>query len=151
MESDQMSNPHNPILAPADIPQVALASMNETHHEEVTLVNRLGLLTARGMSGEVDAKAITQQIRAWLDHTRVHFRRENELMLEYGFPAYPVHKGEHDRVLTLLDELQEAWLEHRLLQPLANFLFETWPDWFDSHVNTMDRVTAQYVSQQGGS
>lgn len=146
-----MSNDHDPILAPADIPQVALASMNETHHEEVALVNRLGQLAAKGLSGEIDDEAITLQIQAWLDHTRDHFRRENALMQAYGFPAYPVHKGEHDRVLALLDELQEAWREHRRLQPLASFLFETWPGWFDNHVNTMDSVTARFISQQGGS
>ena len=145
-----MSDEHPQILDSAEIPQVALASMNETHREEVELVNRLARLISMAQSGEVDEAKISQQIQLWLDHTLAHFERENALMVTYGFPAYPVHKGEHDRVLSLLGELNEAWRDHHQLEPIARFLFKSWPEWFDSHVNTMDRITAQFVCQQGG-
>ncbi len=140
----------NPLLPLDRIPLVALPSMNQTHHEEVELVNRLAELVAEGVRGTVDEEAIETQLEAWIGHTRLHFEREAELMRQSGFPAYPVHQGEHDRVLALLDDLQLAWRERRALIPLADFLFAQWPDWFDNHVRTMDSVTASFIQRQGG-
>jgi hemerythrin len=71
-------------------------------------------------------------------------------MQEYGFPAYPVHSGEHEQVLNLLQGLQQGWLQQRSLQPLADFLFTQWLSWFDNHVETMDRVTADFLQQAAG-
>ncbi|MCU7851908.1 MAG: hemerythrin family protein [Candidatus Thiodiazotropha sp. (ex Monitilora ramsayi)] len=136
---------------PSSIPLVALESMNDTHREEIKMVIRLGTLLAQAMEGNVDEKAISVEIAAWVEHTRHHFKRENELMLEFGFPAYPVHSGEHERILALLDELHQSWLENRSVEPLATFLFESWPEWFEMHVNTMDSITAQFINQRGGA
>lgn len=145
-----MNSYPTPLLPLDQIPQVVLESMNETHREEVELVNRLAALVATGIGGTVDEPAITDQLEDWLEHTRQHFRQENELMTQYGFPAYPVHSGEHERVLALLDALQKGWLERKTLSPLASFLFEEWPAWFDNHVQTMDNITASFIRQQGG-
>ncbi len=143
--------PHhpNPLLSPDRIPPVALASMNQTHQEEVALVNRLAELVAHGLRGEADEAAIETQLESWIEHTRLHFEREAELMRKADFPAYPMHQGEHERVLTLLGELQRGWRERRALRPLADFLFEQWRDWFDNHVRTMDSVTASFIQRQG--
>jgi hemerythrin len=137
-----------PLLDPAAIPQVALASMNQTHREEVELINRLGVLLAAGAQGKADAAAITATVSAWVVHTREHFQRENELMKSHGFPAYPIHRGEHDRVLSLIDRLQQAWLDRQQCEPLIEFIFSQWPQWFDDHVNSMDRVTAQFLASR---
>ncbi len=145
-----MTHYPTPLLPLDQIPQVALDSMNRTHQEEVERVNRLAALVAQGMQGEIDEAAITDLLENLIDHTRHHFARENALMEQYGFPAYPVHSGEHQRVLSLLDSLQQGWLLQRSLQPLADFLFAEWPSWFDNHVQTMDRVTAGYLQQAAG-
>jgi hemerythrin len=121
--------------------------MNETHREEVELVQHLADLLVKGIAGDLDEAAITAQTQAWIEHTREHFARENRLMEQYGFPAYPVHKGEHEQVLSLLEELQQGWLQQRSPYPLAEFLCNDWPDWFDNHVKTMDQVTAAFLQR----
>lgn len=145
-----MTNYPVPLLPLEQIPLVALESMNQTHKEEVELVNRLATLVADGIRGQADEAAIAAQLDRWLDHTRDHFARENALMQQYAFPAYPVHSGEHERVLSLLEDLRRTWIESRALRPLALFLFEEWRAWFDNHVHTMDNVTASFIRQQGG-
>ena len=145
-----MSLHKSPVVDPSNIPQVALESMNETHREEVELINQLGYLLAQGETRNADEPAITHKLGEWVDHTRDHFERENGLMLKYGFPAYPVHSGEHQTVLGQIEALQQRWLEHKEVAPLAAFIFEEWPRWFSMHVNSMDAVTAQFVSQQIG-
>lgn len=144
--------PHypTPLLPVEQIPPVALESMNQTHREEVELINRLAALVAAGMVGECDAQSITDQLKALIDHTQQHFARENRLMEQVSFPAYPIHRDEHHRVLNLLEALLHSWLEQQALQPLADFLFDEWPSWFDNHVLTMDSVTAGFIHQHGG-
>jgi hemerythrin len=145
-----MTNYPSPLLPLDQIPQVALESMNQSHREEVELVNRFAALVSAGIEGNVDVVAISQQLDGWIDHTRHHFSHENELMAQYAFPAYPVHRDEHQRILDQLEDLRQTWRESKALRPLAMFLFEEWPAWFDNHVNTMDNVTASFIRQQGG-
>jgi hemerythrin len=145
-----MTDYPDPLLPIEQIPQVALESMNQTHRQEVELVNRLAAEVATGIAGEADSAEIAALLDQWLEHTRNHFARENELMVQYKFPALPVHSGEHERVLTLLEDLRRTWTESKALRPLALFLFEEWPAWFDNHVHTMDNVTASFIRQQEG-
>lgn len=138
-----------PIIEPEAMPLVALESMNITHREELGLVNRLAELLARGMTDSPDEQAISDGLEQWVAHTRDHFDRENRLMEQYAFPAYPMHSGEHARVMGLLEGLQRSWLEGKDPKPLADFLFEQWPQWFATHVNSMDMVTAEFLRRQG--
>jgi hemerythrin len=145
-----MTHYPTPLLPLEQIPEVALESMNQTHREEVELVNRLAALVASGMEGAADTAAISAHLDDWVGHTRQHFSRENALMQQHDFPAYSVHSGEHERVLAQLEALQTDWLERNNLPPLASFLFEQWHAWFDNHVHTMDNITASFIRQQGG-
>ncbi len=145
-----MSDYPNPLLPLDQIPLVSLESMNQTHREEVELVNRLAATVAAGIEGAADPADIASQLDGWVEHTRKHFARENELMQRHNFPAFPVHSGEHERILNLLEDLRRTWIESKALRPLALFLFEEWPAWFDNHVHTMDNVTASFIRQQEG-
>ncbi len=142
-----MSDFPNPVLAIEDIPPVAVESMNATHREEVELINRLGKLLRAATDGAPDDAAISEQLKTWLEHTRRHFERENRLMQEYGFPPYAVHAAEHANVLTELEALRNLWEQNHDPEPLARYVFDRWPAWFDMHVNSMDRVTARFLSQ----
>lgn len=73
------TNQHN-VLDPSDIPLVGLESMNETHREEAELINQLGSLLDQEIQGHVDETAITKTLQTWVEHTRLHFTRENQLM-----------------------------------------------------------------------
>ena len=140
-----MSNFRPPVVTVDAIPQVALDSMNHTHQEEVELINRFAELL---VADSPDEGAITTLFDEWLEHTRDHFDRENRLMQEYDFPAYPVHSGEHERVLAQLESLRQEWYQNKQVEPVANFIFVDWPAWFDQHVNSMDMVTAQFISHK---
>ncbi len=135
-----------PVYPADEIPQLALALMNNVHHEEVAMINRLGELIAAGLAGEPNAGAIGAKLDAWLQHTREHFGRENDLMQEHGFPAYGVHSGEHRRVLAELEGVVGEWKEKQDLERLSHYVRDLWPQWFRQHVETMDAMTAQFLS-----
>ncbi|WP_456375117.1 bacteriohemerythrin [Thiolapillus sp.] len=140
-----MSERH-PVMAPEDIPDIAVGSMNDTHHEEVALVNALGRLLLQAREGNPDKEAIGKALDDWIRHTESHFERENRLMQEYGFPPFPVHAGEHSNALENLHRLQQNWHSDQDLDALGGYVFNTWPQWFQMHVNSMDNVTAQFLS-----
>ena len=143
-----MSKYKSPVLPLSAIPEIAVASMNATHREEVELINQLGLLLEQAVSGKVDETAITEKLNEWVEHTRQHFESENRLMEEFAFPALPIHRNEHERVLSLIESLQKKWIETRNPEPLAEFIFTQWPQWFNMHVNSMDMVTAQFINMR---
>jgi hemerythrin len=136
------------LVDPNAIPQVALHSMNDTHAEEVELINRIADLLQQD-SSTLDRSALEQALDEWLEHTRQHFEREHALMEQSGFPAYPIHRREHQRVLGLIEQLVEDFRRGGEIAPLADFVLEQWPAWFDQHVRTMDTATAQFARMRG--
>lgn len=143
-----MNKYKSPVLPISAIPEIAVASMNATHREEVELINQLGELLVQATNGKMDEAAITEKLNEWVEHTRQHFESENRLMEEFAFPALPVHRNEHEQVFARIESLQQQWLETRNPEPLAEFIFLSWPRWFDMHVNTMDMVTAQFINMR---
>ena len=128
-----------------DYPQVELAFMNRDHAEFVALRDRLlALLSTQAPAAEVDTL-----LDELLVHTRHHFAEENRLMQETGFPPYPMHKGEHDRVLGDMESRIARWKQERDATALSNWLEVDIVDWFVSHVSTMDFITARFVKAQG--
>ncbi len=136
------------IIAPDAIPQVALASMNATHAEEVELVGRIGALLQQDAAA-LDRSSLHAALNEWLEHTRQHFEREHALMERSGFPAYAIHRGEHERVLGTIERMVAAALGGGDLGLLRHFILEAWPAWFDPHVRTMDTATAQFARMRG--
>lgn len=141
-----------PVLAIDDIPQIALSSMNETHREEVELINRLGSAIIEAQQEPNKLDKIRPILLEWFVHTRQHFAGENLLMQEYNFPAFPMHSSEHANVLALIESKMEAFEKNPAgrLDELAAFIFESWPQWFHQHVTTMDKVTAMFVASRRG-
>lgn len=85
------------------IPQVALSFMNRDHTEFVEL--RAALMVGLRKSECVD---LAQLLAGFLEHTRAHFAEEERQMTLAEFPAFSVHKEEHDTVL--------ADMAHRIAQ-----------------------------------
>ena len=132
------------VFPQARMPQVAREDMNATHAEELELVNHIGDLIEAVEGGE-SGEPLREALKAWLAHTRQHFDNEHRTMEEVGFPAYVVHRAEHERVLAQLESVVNAYLETGELPPLKAFVFEVWPGWFENHVNTMDYATAHFA------
>jgi hemerythrin len=125
-------------------PQVALDFMNRDHAEFVELRARLlGLLSASAPAAAVDTL-----LGELLAHTRHHFAEEERLMQETRFPPYPVHQGEHDKVLADMAARIASWQQERDAAALRAWLDRDVGDWFVSHVGSMDFVTAGFIKTQ---
>jgi hemerythrin len=137
-----------PAPALADIPQLPLAFMNADHAQEIRLIRDVDEALSANRRGEGTLDGVIARLALLAVHTREHFLREETAMREARFPAYPVHKGEHDRVLAEMDAEARLFREHGDVARLSRYLFEVVPAWFVNHIRTMDAMTASFVTER---
>lgn len=124
------------LINAATITAVGDASIDSDHQEFVALLNRLDA------ASDADFPALFQQL---FEHTEQHFAMENQLMLEYGFPAETEHKGEHNRVLGEFKQFKSR-VDKGLIPFGRAFVKERLPQWFQLHITTMDSALAAYIN-----
>ncbi len=130
-----------------DVPKVELAFMNEDHAEAAKIINELlGLLE----NDQPDGARLTEVFKQLLQHNKEHFAREEEQMLKFDFPPYPVHKHEHDIVLAEMESELNAWTEAHDLDRIKHYTRITLTNWFVNHIATMDTITARYITSADG-
>jgi hemerythrin len=139
-------------IEPSDVPTLPISFMNEDHQRERALVNDLEEALTAHTRGDADTlEPVLGKLALLAVHTREHFLREEAAMREAGFPAYPVHKLEHDRVLAEMNREASLFRARGDAERLRRYLFEALPDWFRRHVRTMDVVTAQFVAERASA
>lgn len=136
------------LIEKESIPQVAMAFMNETHAEDVAIINDLHALILEYES-EPNAKnkeRLDAKYEEWTLHTIEHFRVEEEKMLREGFPPYAMHKGEHENALAKMDANFRQWQNSGDIGALKGYIAEELPEWLSNHIATMDTVTAMFFA-----
>jgi len=124
----------------ATLPMVAYGEMNDVHLEEVILLNEIEkMIDARDYEGTLD------KLEELLEHTRAHFERENNNMRECSFPAYEMHKSEHDKVLRELNYNISEFRNRKDFDVIKSYICEETPAWLNQHIASMDTITAQFI------
>ena len=120
--------------------------MNRVHHEDVEIINKLFILILayEQDTSNANEKAINIQYQHWYTHTIEHFRGEEIKMQELQFPAYPMHKYEHDKALDRMDSIFHLWQKEKDIVLLKTYLSGELPAWLSQHIQTMDTVTAHF-------
>jgi hemerythrin len=141
------------ILDANTIPRVDIDFMNDTHAEEIEMVITLGNLIMVYMQADTqtadEKQTITHALENWLQHTKAHFSRENELMKEIQFPPSAMHADEHESTLEQMTTIVEQWKLSHDIKPVEKFVFREWPTWLEDHINTMDMMTAKFAVMNG--
>lgn len=78
---------------------INVRELDAQHHMMALLVNRLH----RAVADRQGQEAVGEILEQLVEHTRAHFRTEEGLMLEHGYPEYATHMREHK---DLLDQLE---------------------------------------------
>lgn len=79
------------------------------------------------------------------EHTRQHFEQEGKLMKACRFPATGEHHSEHLRVLGELAHFSRRLAAGKTLA--ARTYAQALPDWFATHLATMDSALSACVRQ----
>jgi len=112
-----------------------LPEMDATHREFVALLIR----AQRAPEAE-----LLSVLDALLDHTRAHFEHEAGMMDACALGSRAEHQAEHRRVLAELGQMRTR-VEKGRLPFVRAYLAEAVPDWFATHLATMDAdLAAKY-------
>lgn len=130
----------------SDLPSVELESMNRDHRDQVEAINAVLDALDRHDGTEASLRAIDEAVEAFEEHTREHFRQEDDQMHRYEFAAFEMHKEEHARALERARRRIGHWRAERDLEDLARYFRDEFPAWLVNHVTLLDAVSAQYVS-----
>ncbi len=114
---------------------------DDDHKEAVTLMNAMQTCSDQDFS-EIFAKH--------LEHVKAHFTREEEMMARTGFFALKAHSEEHQRILHELQAMQTR-LAANEFAVVRKYVQEDLPNWFLTHLDTMDMVIAHVARQAGES
>lgn len=125
------------------LPVLPVQFMNEDHAHARELLLRM---IAQANSGDPD---LSQTCRAFVEHNREHFGREEAAMQATGFPAFQVHKSEHTQALGWLADLAEQAGNGPPGQALCTAISRELPAWYLRHIETMDTVTANWINAHG--
>lgn len=112
-----------------------LAEIDSDHRE---FLSRLTTLIA---SSDAD---FPSQFQALIVHTREHFLKEGNLMREASYQELTSHEGEHQRVLTEMQELNRGIRRGRL-SLVRSQVGESLTEWFNKHLVTMDSVLLTHL------
>ena len=118
--------------------RLGVDSMDATHGEFIALVDEL--------NHTADAQAFADGFARLGAHTQRHFEHESRLMRACRFPAIGEHESAHARVLGELAFMQRQVSAGRLA-PARDYV-RGLPDWFHSHLLTMDAALAGCLKRQ---
>ena len=118
--------------------RLGVDSMDATHGEFIALVDEL--------NHTADAQAFADGFARLGAHTQRHFEHESRLMRACRFPAIGEHESAHARVRGELAFMQRQVSAGRLA-PARDYV-RGLPDWFHSHLLTMDAALAGCLKQQ---
>jgi hemerythrin len=121
---------------------VAIPSMNDTHLEEMIIINKLEKSVANN-----DIEAVSVVLKELYEHTALHFYDEEEMMEEALFPAFKTHKAEHDRHLHELKSIINYFEQNKDIKAVSAYIEGGLTRWMIHHIETMDTVTAQYLQE----
>lgn len=122
------------------LPMVAIPSMNDTHLEEMLIINKLDAAIS-----DSNVEVIAKTIDELLAHTIIHFSEEEKKMEEGQYPEYFTHKSEHDRHVEELKSLVKYF--ERTKDPKAIYAYSkgNLTPWRIHHIQTMDTEMATYL------
>lgn len=122
---------------------VGIRVIDNDHRELFDLVNQLH----EGLENGFAASSINQTTDRLIRYVKEHFKREEGLMFEYGYPGLEEHRKKHNEFVWLVSAIRKIEVEcpHRLDgQKLLRFL----STWLKSHIMKTDREYLPYLNSK---
>ncbi|PRX38056.1 methyl-accepting chemotaxis protein/hemerythrin [Meinhardsimonia xiamenensis] len=107
-------------------------AVDHEHRELIELVNA----AARRIRAGAPAEEIDAAFGDLLAAVSGHFAHEERQMQRAGYPAYPEHKADHERLIDRLRELMDE--AHEAPEAAAEATVEALAEWFEGHFATHD-------------
>ncbi|NVK18828.1 MAG: hemerythrin family protein [Methylocystaceae bacterium] len=116
-------------------PILALWEMDATHQKAFELLDGVNAASDEDLSTMVDV---------FLTHTKDHFERERQMMLETDFTAITEHEAEHGRIVSDIVQFHGA-LKRGSIKFARMFFKDSLPEILDVHIRQVDSALAAHI------
>jgi len=120
-----------------DIPEI-----DSQHETMIRLINQLHETMLQG----ADKAVLDGILLQLLETTQTHFSFEEQLMSQYNYPEYEVHKSEHNRLIQHLKDLAEEYHKGELLLSFAIEL--DLKGWAMVHIEEFDKPLGVFLNKR---
>ncbi|WP_353661433.1 hemerythrin family protein [Hydrogenimonas sp. SS33] len=132
------------MIDPQKLPTVSFEEMNRVHYEEAALINDL----LEKLEEEAAVSEITGAMEALLVHMQEHFAFEEGMLKNRGFGMFDIHRSDHNRIMNQTRMAYMNWRNFKDRDALKAFMEEEFIEWLNLHIQAMDSVAADFLSQQ---
>ncbi len=132
------------IISAKHVPVMSLELMQQIHEKEFALMNEIDELADGVGKGLNDWGALEAKLDEYIAHVKMHFEEEEELMEEYDFHHYDMHKMAHDMFMADLSYAARQWKAFGDIERIVSFVRKA-PEWVMDHITKVDTPTAEYL------
>lgn len=122
---------------------VSVEELDRQHKKLVNLINQLHDSMRVGKGRDVLGSILNDLT----DHTVYHFETEEKLLLDNMYPAYAMHKKEHNDLTRQVKEIKTKFDQGdtALTEEFMGFL----KDWLNNHIMQADKKYADFLNSKG--
>lgn len=122
---------------------VGIESIDNDHKKLLSLINNLQTSALYYTGEEFDRQALKEL----LNYTEYHFKREEKLMEENGYPDFAAHKAQHQKMTEKIKEMVTTYEQddEQTILELAQFL----RNWLVNHINGSDQEYSGFLIKKG--
>lgn len=122
---------------------VGIESIDNDHKKLLHLINNL----QTAIDYKTDKLFERQTLDEVLDYTKYHFRREEGLMENNGYPDFVPHKEKHDKMIEVVNKYVHAYEkgESDAIESLLAYL----KSWLINHINGTDQEYSEFLISKG--
>lgn len=122
---------------------VGITALDEDHKKLIDLLNQFQTAYEYHTSDAFERQALNELI----DYTKYHFKREEQLMEEHGYPDLENHKEKHVEMIAEVDRFVADYERrgHEALEEVAHYLM----GWLINHINGTDKQYGPFLNRKG--
>jgi len=122
---------------------VGVRDLDDQHKQIVMLVNTLIEMS----DTKVDSEIISDTLTKMTQYASSHFQKEEQYMLEYGYPEYAVQKKQHQEFKKKTTDFCMGTMLHKTTVPTE--IFSYLRSWWMNHILTDDMKYKQFFYDRG--
>ena len=112
--------------------------IDEQHQELVIMLNRFG----RFRCGR---ECFNEAFAELEDYTNVHFKIEEDHMIDLKYPEYESHKARHEEFTSLVKDFQKKVENTENFSAFGEEIIESAGNWLINHYSNEDVELAKYI------
>jgi hemerythrin-like metal-binding protein len=138
-----MGNPSPELFPWSDQYQVGIDFVDKQHRVLVDIINNLQQSMLEGKGKVVIGKTLEELIV----YTQAHFAAEEKVLDNCGYPEFPAHHGEHERLSYAVMVFHQKLMTNEL--GLSVNVMGFLKDWLGQHILNTDKKYGPFLKDKG--